>query len=449
MTGFSSSNPYPEGVISFLDTDLYKLTMQCAVLRHFPDVQVSYTLTNRTSEKKLSRAAFDWLYAQIMKLGNISLSHDELCFLQSSVAFLSKPYLDFLQGLHLNPREQVSCSFIPDESCGDSNNNANDLGRLVLSVKGLWVETILYEIPLLALTSEAYFRFVDTNWTYDGQEKRAFDKAQQLLEAGCVFNEFGTRRRRDYHTQALVLRGLLKAHTQCDRSKFTGRLLGTSNVHLAMRFGLTPVGTVAHEWFMGVAAITDDYVNANYKAMSYWADCFGMNELGYVLTDTFGTPAFLQAFSQPIPGLEVPKTFAESSSGVRQDSGDPVTFVKIMKEFYERHNFSKKTIVFSDALNAEFCLAYKSVAEKAGFDCIFGIGTFFTNDFIDTKTGGKSAPLNIVMKLDTAAGRSAIKLSDNSAKNMGDPVVVNRVKKLLGYTETDWKLSDENQRWNH
>jgi nicotinate phosphoribosyltransferase len=62
---FNGESPYPEGVISFLDTDLYKLTMQCAVLKYFPDVPVTYSFKNRTPEKKLSREAFNWLCAQI------------------------------------------------------------------------------------------------------------------------------------------------------------------------------------------------------------------------------------------------------------------------------------------------------------------------------------------------------------------------------------------------
>lgn len=62
---FNSSSPFPEGVISFLDTDLYKLTMQCAVFKYFKDVRVTYSFTNRTPEKKLSREAFRWLETQI------------------------------------------------------------------------------------------------------------------------------------------------------------------------------------------------------------------------------------------------------------------------------------------------------------------------------------------------------------------------------------------------
>ncbi|KAE8449502.1 hypothetical protein EG329_008110 [Mollisiaceae sp. DMI_Dod_QoI] len=457
---FNGSNPFPAGVISFLDTDLYKLTMQCAVLKYFPDVQVSYAFKNRTPEKKLSRAAFQWLQIQINKLGNIALSNDELRFLQTTCTYLNKPYLDFLKEFRLNPREQVIASFAAINDTGSDD----DLGEIDLVVKGKWVDTILYEIPLLALTSEAYFLFMDKDWDYDGQEEKAYDKGMRLLEGGCIVSEFGTRRRRDYHTQALVFRGLVKAKKEGEKRGLSGKISGTSNVHLAMRFGIPPIGTVAHEWFMGVAAITGNYETATRTALSYWIGCFGEGVLGIALTDTFGTPVFLKAFSEPIQPItdgkadgvstgtveikKKPRTFAEVFTGVRQDSGDPANFVKIMREFYDKVGITeKKTIVFSDSLNIDLCLEYKKISEEAGFSCTFGVGTYFTNDFVHKSNGKKSTPLNIVIKLSSAAGNQAIKISDNIGKNTGDKDTVEKVKMQLGYVEKDWKLGDEAHRW--
>ncbi|EKD16867.1 nicotinate phosphoribosyltransferase [Drepanopeziza brunnea f. sp. 'multigermtubi' MB_m1] len=456
---FNSGSPYPEGVISFLDTDLYKLTMQCAVLKYFPKIKVTYAFKNRTPEKKLSRKAKT-------ELGNIALSSEELRFLQSTCTYLNKSYLDFLKGFRLNPREQVAASFVADNDTGCDS----DVGEVDLVVQGLWVETILYEIPLLALTSEAYFKFMDTDWEYEGQEEKAHGKGMRLLEAGCAVSEFGTRRRRDYHTQALVFRGLVKAKKEGEAKGLTGQISGTSNVHLAMRFGIPPIGTVAHEWFMGVAAITGDYDTATKTALRYWIGCFGEGVLGIALTDTFGTSVFLRAFNEPIG--EIPdkplsdttdkpdtavattrprsstKTFAEVFTGVRQDSGDPANFVKVMREFYDKVGItSKKTIVFSDSLNIELCLEYKKISEAAGFNTSFGVGTFFTNDFVHLETGKKSTPLNIVIKLSSAAGNQAIKISDNIGKNTGDKNTVEKVKKELGYVEKDWSLGDEAHRW--
>lgn len=472
---FNSSSPYPEGVISFLDTDLYKLTMQCAVLKYYKDVPVTYAFTNRTPEKKLSRKAFTWLEEQIRKLGNISLSTEELQYLKTHCPYLTPSYLEFLKDFRLRPRDQVALTFHP---VAEDTGAESDIGDIDIKISGNWADTILYEIPILALTSEAYFKHMDTDWEYDEQEQKAFDKGMRLLEAGCVFSEFGTRRRRDYHTQALVFRGLTKAAKEAEKRGLAGKLSGTSNVHLAMRFNIPPVGTVAHEWFMGIAAVVNDYSGATEEALRRWVGCFGRGVLGIALTDTFGTPEFLKAFSKPIRGIDDhpkpkprqpsiadrfitatesigepdgevhEKTYAEVFTGVRQDSGDPVKFVAIMRKFYDEQGIKdRKVIVFSDSLNIDRCLEYKQVSEAAGFQPTFGVGTFLTNDFVHKSTGKKSVPLNIVIKLSSAAGRPAIKLSDNAGKNTGDKELVKKVKLELGYTEKEWKEGDETARW--
>lgn len=247
------------------------------------------------------------------------------------------------------------------------------------------METILYEIPLLALVSEAYFKFCDKDWSHDGQEQKAYEKGATLLEHGCIFSEFGTRRRRDYHTQDIVIQGLRRAVAEATEKGWEGKLSGTSNVHFAMKHGLVPIGTVAHEWFMGVAAITNDYEQANRIALEYWTSTFGEGVLGIALTDTFGTPAFLRAFKEPIPAASATesttkKTYADVFTGTRQDSGDPLEFVKLMRQFYDEQGIkAKKTIVFSDSLNIELCLKYKAAAEKDGFQPTFGVGTFLTS----------------------------------------------------------------------
>lgn len=142
-------------------------------------------------------------------------------------------------------------------------------------MEGLWVETILYEIPLLALTSEAYFKFCDRDWSYNEQVELARDKGLRLMEAGCLASEFGSRRRRDYKTQELVMEGLKQALDEGAAHGYKGKITGTSNVHFAMRFGIPPIGTVAHEWFMGVAAVTASYQSATEAALSYWIATFG------------------------------------------------------------------------------------------------------------------------------------------------------------------------------
>jgi nicotinate phosphoribosyltransferase len=283
--------------------------------------------------------------------------------------------------------------FTPIEDTGSDS----DVGDFRIHTEGLWLDTILYEIPLLALISEAYFKFCDKDWSYDGQVEKAYQKGVQLLEEGCIFSEFGTRRRRDYRTQDLVLQGLRRAQDEATEKGWKGKLTGTSNVHFAMKHGLIPIGTVAHEWFMGVAAITNDYENANELALEYWTATFGEGVLAIALTDTFGTPTFLKAFKKeisssskedaaPIDGAGTKprsgKTYAQVFTGVRQDSGDPLDFIKMMREFYDQEGIKdKKTIVFSDSLNIDLCLKYKAAAEAQGFQPTFGVGTFLTSKF--------------------------------------------------------------------
>lgn len=448
-----NGQPSPDGVFSLLDTDLYKLTMQCAVLKYFPDISVSYKFTNRTPHMQLTRAAYNWLQTQVENLGNIRVTSDEIAWLERTCPYLSKEYLDFLKSFYLKPAEQLKLTFSPTE--GTPENDARP-GEVALSITGLWIDTILYEIPLLALVSEAYFKFVDTDWNHDGQVEKAKQKGLQLLEGGCFFSEFGSRRRRDYKTHELIMKGLIDAQKEAQGKDFKGKFSGTSNVHLAMKFGVAPVGTVAHEWFMGIAALTSDYANANEKALQYWTGAFGQGVLSIALTDTFGTPAFLRAFTRPAPKSHTTDSISDNNpsyaqifTGTRQDSGDPLEFIKLMRSFYDAQGIKDpKTIVFSDSLNVEKCIQYKEATQAAGLTPAFGVGTFFTNDFIHLGTREKSVPLNIVIKLSNAKGVPAVKLSDDKGKNMGPEDMVRKVKGEVGYTDKSWVGGDEAHRWD-
>lgn len=442
--------PPPEGIFSLLDTDLYKLTMQCAVLEYFPNITVSYKFTNRTPHMQLNRRAFKWLELQIAKLENIRITNEEIAWLEKTCPYLHQDYLKYLKEFRLRPKEHIKLEFNAEsEHAGDDVD-----GELWLSTHGLWVETILYEIPLLALVSEAYFKFIDKDWSHEGQVSNAKEKGVKLLEAGCVFSEFGSRRRRDYKTHSMVVQGLVDAQKEADTNSqgWKGKFTGTSNVHMAMRFGVVPVGTVAHEWFMGIAALTDDYAGGNEKALQYWTTTFGRGVLAIALTDTFGTPAFLRAFACPAPphGTDPPESYAKIFTGVRQDSGDPLEFIKTVKTFYDSQKIAeKKTLVFSDSLNVEKCIQFKHACDAADLTPSFGVGTFFTNDFEHaSEAGKKSVPLNIVIKLSEASGRPAVKLSDDKGKNMGGDELVKRIKEEVGYEEKVWVGGDEAHRWD-
>lgn len=402
----------------------------------------------------LDREAYEWLECQISRLSSLRVSEDELAWLEKTCTYLTPEYLHFLRDFRFNPDEHVDISF----KAIDSDHGPQQRGDIELRVRGRWLDTILYEIPLLALVSEAYFKFIDTDWEYTGQEEAAKQKTQKLLETGCVFSEFGSRRRRDLKTQDLIVRGIIAAREEAERCGHTGKVAGTSNVHLAMKYGLAPVGTVAHEWFMGIAAITNDYRNANETGLRYWIATFGRGTLSIALTDTFGTPDFLRAFAKPAPpshstdplaaGPLQRTTYAQLFTGTRQDSGDPLAFVQTMKTFYAEQGIHEpKTVIFSDSLDVDKCIKYKEAAREAGLNASFGIGTHFTNDFKRKSDGEKSVPMNIVIKIERADGRLAVKLSDNLGKNTGDSEEVARAKRELGYHEQSWEGVSETNRW--
>ena len=281
-------------------------------------------------------------------------------------------------------------------------------------------------IPVSYTHLDVYKRQVDTDWNYENQLEQAMRKAETLFDNDIKFSEFGTRRRRSLETQDLIMQGIMKA-VNANPEKNKSLFLGTSNILFAKKYGVKPIGTVAHEWVMGVASISEDYLHANKDAMDYWINTFGAENAGLALTDTFGTDDFLKAFYPP---------YSDAYVGVRQDSGDPVEYTKKIAHHY--HDVLKlpkfsKIVCYSDSLNIEKAITYSHSAKNNGMLATFGIGTNFTNDFHKkSEPQVKSEPLNIVIKLLEANGNHAIKISDNLGKNMGDPTTVKRVKEELG-----------------
>ena len=381
---------------SILDNDFYKITMQNAVVKLFPSEKVKYSFINRG--KHHFPQGFDVeLRKAVNAMAEMKLTKDEKEYLRITCPYLDLPYLDFLAGYQYDPSE---VQFVQTE---------NDLE---VTVVGEWYRTILWEVPLLALISELHY--VMNRMERDSDEtviRNTLEKAEELDDLGVNFAEFGTRRRHSYKVHDLVVNAL----TRNKSSKFTG----SSNVHFAMKYGVKPIGTHAHEWFMFHAA-EYGFKMANALSLEHWVDVY-RGDLGVALSDTYTTEVFFQQFD---------KKFAKLFDGVRHDSGDPIEFAEKTIAHYEKNGINPlfKYIIFSDGLNLEKVAEITHACQgKIGIS--FGIGTNLTND-----VGLK--PMNIVMKLIAAQSVNGdwiptVKLSDEHGKYTGDPKMIELAKEFL------------------
>lgn len=381
---------------SILDNDFYKFTMQNAVVKLFPTQSVKYEFINRGNHFFPPGFAQE-LRQAVNAMAELKLTKAEKAYLHTTCPYIDLPYLDFLEGYHYDPSE------VHIEQEGN---------ELKVWVEGLWYRTILWEVPLLALISELHYVLNhmerDSNETVIETTDR---KAQKLVELGVTFAEFGTRRRHSYKVHDMVVNSLV----QNQNSKFTG----TSNVHFAMKYGVKPIGTHAHEWFMFHGA-EFGFKMANKLALEHWVDIY-RGDLGVALSDTYTTQVFFQQFD---------KKFAKLFDGVRHDSGDSMEFADMTIAHYEANGINPlyKYIIFSDGLNLTKVEDIRDYC-RGKIGTSFGIGTNLTND-----VGLK--PMNIVMKLIGVQGHNGdwiptIKLSDEHGKYTGDPSMIKLAKEFL------------------
>ncbi|OAX32616.1 nicotinate phosphoribosyltransferase [Rhizopogon vinicolor AM-OR11-026] len=398
-------------VVSILDTDLYKFTMQQAVFEYYPTAQAVYRFAHRDKNRQLPKACIEKFKRSLNSFAEVQLKQDERIWLQDKCNYFKPNYLDYLQSYRFKP-EQITVNFIPS-----SNDPA--MGSVEIEARGLWLETILWEVPLMACLSEIYFRYADQDWDYTGQEEQAIHKATCLFDARCTFSDFGTRRRRSFLAHDLVLSGIIKSR---DAHEWKDGLFGTSNAYFAMRYNLNTIGTIAHEWFMGIAAICN-YKDATGTALDLWSKLYG-ESLSVTLTDTFSTEVFYREFDS---------IRANQWKALRQDSGDPKAFAPRAKQMYEERGIdhTQKGIIYSDALDFNKAKALHDQCQQLGFTkCSFGIGTWLTNDFKMKSSGykEKSKALNMVIKLGSIDGKECVKISDEITKNTGVPEAVTKVK---------------------
>jgi nicotinate phosphoribosyltransferase len=355
--------------------------MQQAVLELFPNSNVEYRFKNR-GKHRFTPAFLAELKRQIQLMSTISLTDKEYLWIKENIPFFTPAYLEYLKNYRFDPSEiQVSL--------GEDND-------LVIDIGGSWHSTILWEVPLMAMISELYFKMIDTEWdgSLDHVYAKAHAKHAMMRREYASFAEFGTRRRRSYAIQDKVIQAF---------QTYSG-FNGTSNVHFAMKYNLKPIGTMAHEWIMGVSAL-EGLRHANFHALQNWVRVYNA-DLGIALTDTFGTPAFFKNFNMRL---------AKLYDGVRHDSGNPLTFADSVIEHYKSLGINpmSKVIVFSDGLDVKKCLEI-AVYCQGRIRFSFGIGTHFTNDFEG------SPALNMVIKIWKCDGVYVVKLGDGTGKTMGN-----------------------------
>lgn len=375
------ARPGPMIITSLLDTDLYKFTMMQAVLHHYPAAQVQYRFKCRTPGVPLADH-LDEISAEIDALCTLRFRADELDYLRG-LRFIKSDFADFLGLFHLD-RKYIRLRASPTIP-----------GEIELDIVGPWLHTILFEVPLLAIINEVWFRHAGVADVAEG-ERRLDAKIARLREGGedCVIADYGTRRRysRDWHARVLPI---LKAG-------LGAQFVGTSNVYFAREYGMTPLGTMAHEWLQAFQALGPRLRDSQAVAFDIWAKEY-RGDLGIALSDVVGLKAFLRDFDL---------YFCKLFDGMRHDLGEPLQWGEEILAHLERMRIDPrtKTLVFSDGLDVEKVLR---LYERFRGRCrlAFGIGTNLTNDLGPT-------PLQIVIKMIRCNGQPVAKLSDSPGKSM-------------------------------
>ncbi len=380
-------------ITSLLDTDLYKFTMMQVVLHQFPGAQVEYRFQCRNAVSPgvspLAPMVSD-IREEIRALCSLRFQDAELVYLQS-MRFIKSDFVDFLGLFRLNEK-YVTVTALAS-------------GEIQVSIKGPWLHTIPFEIPILAIINEVYFR--NTQKLPDVMEgRRRLDvKIEQLKGDGLSalkIADYGTRRRfsRAWHEEVLrTLTARLGAGT-------AGQIAGTSNVLFAMKLGLTPLGTMAHEFLQACQALGPRLRDSQVFAFESWAKEY-RGDLGIALSDVYGMSAFLRDFDM---------YFCKLFDGARHDSGDPFAWGERLIQHYRINRVDPRTkvLIFSDGLTVpktiELYRQFKGRCQLA-----FGIGTNLTNDL-------GYQPLQIVIKMVQCNGQPVAKVSDTPSKNMCDDV---------------------------
>ena len=393
-------------VDSLLQNDAYKFSMGQAIYHQYSGYTTTWTFKCRNKDVKFTPAMVQEIDAQIRAYCNLCFRESELDYLKN-IKWIKEDYIDYLR--IWRPRYE---DFIisTDAECG-----------LSIETTGTWLNTSMYEIPTLAIVNEVYFRMAYNYTELLSSFKDRLDNKFENLKNGHwyagTFSEFGLRRRLSGEAQELVVEKF--SHLN-DTLHSASRFIGTSNVYLAKKYNLTPVGTMAHEWIMctGQGNHKHNPAYSNWYALNSWVKEYGVLN-GIALTDTITTDCFLRDFQL---------TYATLFSGVRHDSGDPFEWGNKMIEHYKSLGIDpkSKTLLFSDSLDFERAdKLYRAFGKET--NVAFGIGTYLSNDTA-------VPPLNIVMKVTKCNGQDVAKISDTEGKGMcKNPDYVDYLKRSIAW----------------
>ena len=394
----------PQIINSLLETDMYKFSMGQTIFHQFTSYKTTWTFKCRNKDVHFTDEMVEEIKEQVQAFCQLRFTEEELEYLDN-ITWIKGTYVDFLR--LWQPRYE-EFTITTDAPCG-----------LAIDAAGTWLNTSMYEIPVLAIVNEVYFRMA---YDYDvllKQFKRRLDEKVRLLEEDTYrlsdFSEFGLRRRLSAEAQEMAVKAIAEVELPAD-----SHFIGTSNVYLAKKFNLKPVGTMAHEWIMctGQGNHKHNPAYSNWYALDAWVKEYGILN-GIALTDTITTDCFLRDFQL---------TYATLFSGVRHDSGDPYEWGGKMIAHYNSLGINPrtKTLLFSDSLDFERATAlYDYFKDKA--KVAFGIGTFISNDTDEEA-------LNIVMKTTKCNGMDVAKISDVAGKGMcKNPDYVDYLNRCIDY----------------
>jgi len=376
-------------ITSLLDTDLYKFTMMQVVLHQFPGAQVSYKFKCRNAGVNLAQFAGE-IRAEIKSLCRLQFNEGELNFLRG-LRFIKSDFVDFLGLFKLNEK-YITVS-------------EQTTGEIDIKIEGPWLHTILFEIPVLAIVNEVYFRNTQKVPNFVVGRERLSEKIK-LLQNPQISNlkiaDYGTRRRFSKAWHEEVLRVLTNG--------LGTQFAGTSNVFFAMKLGIVPLGTMAHEYLQAAQALGPRLRDSQTFAFESWAHEY-RGDLGIALSDVYGFQAFLRDYDM---------YFCKLFDGARHDSGDPFAWGEGMIAHYKANRVDPltKTLVFSDGLTIPRTIELYNQF-KGRCLLAFGIGTNLTNDLGDAPD---HVPLQIVIKMTECNGQPVAKLSDTPSKNMCEDV---------------------------